>query len=118
MSLKLKRVIVFTSKMDALTKFYGKQLGLSPRIDPRVDASEWIEFDAGDARVALHKAHGKANRAAGNMKLVFYAKDVDKARAALMRKKVKMGTVHRFGTTVMCDGRDPAGNRIQVSNRL
>ena len=104
--------------MDSLTKFYGKQLGLSPRIDPRVDPSEWIEFDAGETRVALHKAHGKANRAAGNMKLVFYAKDVDKARASLMRKKVKMGTVHRFGTTVMCDGLDTAGNRIQISNRM
>ena len=117
MSLKLKRVIIFTSKMDALTKFYGKQLGLSPRIDPRVDPSEWIEFDAGEARIALHKAHGKGNRVGGAMKLVFYAKDVVKARAALMRKKVKMGTVLRFGETVMCDGRDPAGNRIQVSNR-
>jgi len=114
--MKLKRVIIFTSKMDSLTKFYGKQLGLSPRIDPRVDPSEWIEFDAGEARVALHKAHGKG-RVGGAMKLVFYAKDVDKARALLMRKKVKMGTVKRFGETAMCDGSDPAGNRIQVSNR-
>lgn len=117
MSLKLKRVIVFTSKMSSLAAFYGKQLGLAARIDPRIDPAEWIEFNAGETLIALHKAHGKPNRTGGAMKLVFYSKDVPKARAALMRKKVKMGTVHRFGATVMCDGRDPAGNRIQISNR-
>ena len=114
MKLQLSRVIIFTSKMKEMSAFYGKQLGLTPRIDPKIDPSEWIEFGSGATRIALHKAGGRGGCA---HKLVFYAKDVANARAALIRKKFKMGPVKKFGSLVMCDGIDPAGNRIQISNR-
>jgi hypothetical protein len=115
MNLKLKRVIIFTSKMNQLTSFYGKQLGLSAVIDPEIDPEEWIEFDGGGSKIALHKAHGKGNGCAH--KLVFSAKSVAGARSALIRKGVKMGKLKRFGKLELCDGVDPAGNRIQISNR-
>src|SRR5579862_4405910 len=117
MKLKLKRIIIFTDKMHQLTAFYGKKIGLSVRADMRSDPANWIEFDAGGARIALHKAHGNANRACGVMKLVFFAKDVAKARAELLKNKVKMGTIHHFREIDLCDGRDAGGNRIQLSNR-
>jgi predicted enzyme related to lactoylglutathione lyase len=113
--MKLMRVIVFTNEMEKLTQFYGDQLGLKAKPDPNGDSSEWIEFNGGGAGVALHKAHGGGGTCAH--KLVFYAKDVAKARATLLKKKVKLGEVKRFGKLVMCDGIDPAGNRIQISNR-
>ena len=115
--LKLQRVIIFTDKMSELTKFYSEQLGLTSHVDPEYAASDWIEFDAGPTRISLHKAGGNPGHAGGAIKLAFYAKDVAKARAELMKRKVKMGEVRRFGTLVLCDGRDPAGNRIQLSNR-
>ena len=115
MNLKLKRVIIFTSKMRQLTAFYGKQLGLPVLADPEFDAEEWIEFDAGGSKIALHKAYGKGNGCAH--KIVFGAKNVGKARADLVRKGVKMGKLKRFGKLELCDGIDPAGNRIQISNR-
>jgi predicted enzyme related to lactoylglutathione lyase len=117
MSLKLKRVIIFTNKMSELTAFYGEQLGLPALIDPEYDAKEWIEFDAGGSKIALHQAHGRGKGGGCAHKIVFYAKDVANARAALTRKKVKMGKLHRFGKLQLCDGIDPAGNRIQISNR-
>src|SRR5262245_37145357 len=114
MSLKLTRVIIFTKKMKQLTDFYGKQMGLPTRIDTKIDPEDWIEFQSGDSRIALHKAHGNGNGCAH--KICFYAKDVAKARAALVRKKVKMGKLKQFGSLALCDGVDPAGNRIQISN--
>ena len=116
MKLKLKRVIIFTSKMGPLSDFYGKGLGLKARPDPDYDPKEWIEFETGGSRIALHKAYGNGS-AGGAHKLVFYAANVAKARDELLRRKVKMGDVKKFGKLVMCDGVDPAGNRIQVSNR-
>ncbi len=121
MKLQLKRVIIFTHQMARMTEFYRDQLGLKALIDPEYDASDWIEFDAGDTRIALHKGHGGGAKSATKTcahKLVFYAKDVAKARAALLKKKVKMGDVKKFGTLVLCDGTDPDGNKIQVSNRI
>src|SRR5437868_3496884 len=117
MNLRLSRIIIFTSNMKDMTAFYKKQFGLPARIDPKIDPAEWIEFDAGKIRIALHKAgtHGKGSGRAH--KLVFYAKDVAKARAALIRNKIKLGPVKKFGSLVLCDGSDPAGNRIQISNR-
>jgi len=117
MKLKLSRIIIFTSNMKGMTAFYGKQLGLPARIDPKIDPADWIEFDAGKVRVALHKAGARGKGGGCAHKLVFYAKDVAKARAALIHKKIKMGPVKKFGSLVLCDGSDPAGNRIQISNR-
>ena len=117
MKLQLSRVIIFTSRMKEMSAFYGKQLGLPARIDPKIDPADWIEFDAGKVRIALHKAGGRGKGSGCAHKLVFYAKDVAKARAALVRKKIKMGPVKTFSSLVMCDGSDPAGNRIQISNR-
>src|SRR6185295_17441671 len=60
MKLQLSRIIIFTSNMKGLTAFYGNQLGLPARVDPKIDPADWIEFDAGKIRIALHKAgsHG------------------------------------------------------------
>jgi predicted enzyme related to lactoylglutathione lyase len=117
MNLKLTRVIIFTDNMEKMSAFYGKQLGLKALADPNSDSAEWMEFDAGECRIALHKAHGSGGKGGCAHKLVFFASDVAKARAQLIRKKVKMGQLKQFGKLVMCDGADPAGNRIQVSNR-
>jgi catechol 2,3-dioxygenase-like lactoylglutathione lyase family enzyme len=120
MKLELKRVILFTSKMKEARAFYRDQLGLPERQDAEFDASEWIEFDAGPVRIALHRAYGNGSGAKSKTcahKVVFYAKDVAKARLALLKKKVKMGDVKKFGDLVLCDGVDPDGNKIQISNR-
>jgi predicted enzyme related to lactoylglutathione lyase len=118
MKLNLARVIIFTHRMAKMTEFYRDQLGLAARVDPEYDASEWIEFDAGATRIALHKAHGQGS-AKGTCahKLAFYSKNVAATRTALLKKHVKLGEVKIFGKLVMCDGVDPDGNKIQISNR-
>jgi hypothetical protein len=119
MKFEAKRLIYFTSDMKGVTAFYKNVLRLKPKIDPAISADEWIEFDAGGIKIALHRA-GNAKGKAGTLtraKLVFFARDVKKVRQYLIKKKVKMGPLHNWGKLVLCDGQDPDGNKFQISNR-
>lgn len=119
MKFEARRIIYFTSDMKGATAFYKNVLGLKPKLDPKISADEWIEFEAGGVRIALHKAgnvKGKASTLT-RAKLVFFAREVKKVRQYLIRKKVKMGALHTWGKLMLCDGRDPDGNKFQISNR-
>jgi predicted enzyme related to lactoylglutathione lyase len=96
--------------MDAMSKFYGEVLGL------KLVTTEkgWREFAAGEARIALHS--GPASPGRKGPKIVFYAKDVTAARETLVARGAKFGKV-RQGEVCLCDGKDPDGNPIQLSNR-
>ena len=115
----IARVILFTSDMKKASAFYRDALGFKPIIDPAIPADEWIEFQAGRVTIALHRA-GKGRASAGGgcrHKIVFFAKDVAKARAKLVKKMVKVGPVKTWGKLSICDFSDPEGNRMQISNR-
>jgi predicted enzyme related to lactoylglutathione lyase len=119
---QLARVILFTSNMAKMTAFYGDVLGLKPKIDPAYEPSEWIEFEAGGCRIALHKA-GKgidtSHHSGDNSphKIAFYCDDIAAERKRLIALGVQMGPHHKFGELELCDGPDPDGNRFQLSNR-
>jgi hypothetical protein len=117
MTLRINRIIIFARNMKTMTAFYRDKLSLKALIDPQIPADEWIEFDAGGIRIALHKAHDSGGKGGCAHKLCFHARDVAKARAALAKKKVKLGPVKTFGALALCDGNDPEGNRFQLSNR-
>jgi predicted enzyme related to lactoylglutathione lyase len=109
---EVRRIIVFTANMEVMAEFYGRALGLALRHSE----AGWRDYDAGACRIALHQ--GPSTPGKQPPKLVFYAKDVSAARAALMRRGVKtLGKVKSTGTFDMCDGTDPDGNRIQISSR-
>jgi catechol 2,3-dioxygenase-like lactoylglutathione lyase family enzyme len=108
--MKLARVILFTAQMDAMTAFYKDVLGLKQVTNEK----GWREFAAGPARIALHS--GPASPGRKGPKIVFHAKDVAATRAKLVAKGAKFGKVH-VGDFHLCDGKDPDGNPIQLSNR-
>jgi len=112
MSFELRRVILFTGNLEAMAAFYGGVLGLA--VVSREDG--WIEYDAGPCRIALHK--GKSALGTKPPKLVFYAPDVEAARALLVERGVKMGKVLDTGAFKMCDFKDPDGNSLQISGRV
>jgi catechol 2,3-dioxygenase-like lactoylglutathione lyase family enzyme len=57
-SVKLACVILFTPRMEPMSKFYGEVLGLK-----QVSAEKgWREFAAGSARVALHSGPASPGR--------------------------------------------------------
>jgi catechol 2,3-dioxygenase-like lactoylglutathione lyase family enzyme len=109
-TMKLARVILFTNNMVAMNKFYGEVLGL------KLISSEkgWREFDAGGTAIALHS--GTATPGRKGPKLVFYAKDVAATREQLVARGATFGKAH-LGELQLCDGKDPDGNPIQLSNR-
>ena len=109
--MKMARVILFTGQMDAMSKFYGEVLGL------RQVTSEkgWREFAAGGARIALHSGPSSPGRT--GPKIVFYAKDVAAVREKLVARGASFGQARQGDMFCLCDGQDPDGNPIQLSDR-
>jgi len=111
MPLKLRRIIFFTRNMNAMLAFYRDSLGL-PLV---TDEDGFKEFDAGGCRIALH--NGASEVGARPPKLVFYSDDVAAMREALMARGVKLGKVMSQAGLIRCEGKDPDGNPLQISNR-
>jgi predicted enzyme related to lactoylglutathione lyase len=110
-AMKMARVILFTARIDEMSEFYGKVLGLRCVTNERM----WREFQAGGARVALHSGPSSPGRK--GPKIVFFAKDVEAIRKTIVARGAKFGKAKQFDKLVMCDGKDPDGNPIQLSNR-
>jgi catechol 2,3-dioxygenase-like lactoylglutathione lyase family enzyme len=108
--MKMARVIFFTGQMDAMSRFYGEVLGLR-----KIVTSEkgWQEFAAG-ARIALHSGPSSPGRK--GPKIVFHAKNIAALRETLVARGARFGEV-RQGEFCLCDGKDPDGNPIQLSDR-
>lgn len=109
--MKMARVILFTGRMDAMSKFYGDVLGLK-----QVSIEKgWQEFAAGGATIALHSGPSSPDRK--GPKIVFKAKDVAALREKLVARGARFGKVRQGEVFCLCDGKDPDGNPIQLSNR-
>ena len=108
--MKMARIILFTGQIDAMSRFYHKVLGLRQITDEKA----WKEFAAGGATIALHSGPSSPGRK--GPKIVFHAQDVADLRETLVARGAKFGKV-REGEFCLCDGKDPDGNPIQLSNR-
>ena len=109
--MKMARVILFTGQLDAMSTFYGEVLGLKLLTNEK----GWREFAAGGARIALHS--GPASPGRKGPKIVFHAKDVAALRERLVARGARFGQVRQGEVFCLCDGKDPDGNPIQLSNR-
>jgi catechol 2,3-dioxygenase-like lactoylglutathione lyase family enzyme len=111
MQFTLRRIILFTANLEAMASFYQSVLGLKP---VHREAG-WLELDAGGCAIALHA--GKSTPGLQAPKLAFFATDVAAARALLIERGAKMGKLLAAGSFDMCNGKDPDGNRFQISSR-
>jgi catechol 2,3-dioxygenase-like lactoylglutathione lyase family enzyme len=109
--MKMARVILFTGQMDAMRRFYGEVLGLKQVTEEK----GWKEFAAGGVTLALHS--GPASPGKKGPKIVFYAEDVAAERERLVGLGAKFGKVRVGDALSLCDGKDPDGNPVQLSNR-
>ena len=111
MELQIRRIILFTERMEVMTAFYRDVLGLS--IVGREGG--WVDFAAGACNLALHAGGGKPGKRPP--KIAFYAKDVAAARAVLIKRGVAVGEVISTGVFDMCNAKDPDGNPFGLSSR-
>lgn len=109
--MEMARVILFTGQIDEMSRFYGEVLGL------KLISSEkgWREYAAGGASIALHS--GPASPGRKGPKIAFYAKDVAALRETLVTRGARFGKVRQGEMFCLCDGKNPDGNSIQLSNR-
>lgn len=111
MKLKIRRIMIFAKDMKVMTQFYEEKIGL--KVLER--SPGFVDFDAGSVRLALHRT---GTPSPGRTKICFYAKDVSAARAELVARGVPLGKDPGPGEGLkLCDGKDPEGNCIQLSNR-
>lgn len=112
MPFELRRIILFTSNMDAMARLYRDVLGLEPM---RSD-QDWREFRAGACSIALHRGNSSVGSRAP--KLAFFAKDVAAARATLIKRGATgLGKTISGDSFDMCNGKDPDGTPFQLSSR-
>lgn len=109
--MKMARVILFTAQMEAMAKYYGETLGLKQITNEK----GWREFAAGGATIALHSGPSSPGRK--GPKIVFHAKDVPALREKLVARGAQFGKARQGDVFCLCDGKDPDGNPIQLSNR-
>jgi catechol 2,3-dioxygenase-like lactoylglutathione lyase family enzyme len=108
--MEMARVILFTAQIDEMSRFYEEVLGLT-----RITYEKgWREFKAGGVCIALHS--GPASPGRKGPKIAFRVKDVAAMRETLVARGAHFGKV-RDGEFCLCDGKDPDGNPIQLSNR-
>ena len=104
-------VILFTGQIDEMSRFYGEVLGLNLVTNEK----GWREFAAGGARIALHSGPSSPGRK--GPKIVFHTKDVAGQRETLVARGARFGKVREGEMFCLCDGKDPDGNPIQLSDR-
>ena len=109
--IEFARVILFTAQMEAMCSFYGQVIGLKQVTDEK----GWKEFDAGGIRIALHSGPSSPGRK--GPKLVFRSQDVAALREELAARGAKFAKVRQGAAFCLCDGKDPDGNPIQLSDR-
>ena len=110
MKMTAARVILFTRQIDKMTAFYRDVMGLKVVTnDPG-----WRELDAGGITIGLHS--GPPSPGKKGPKIAFKAKDVAAVAKALNARGAKFGKVS-VGEYQLCNGKDPDGNPIQLSNR-
>ena len=107
------RIILFVRDLDGMVTFYDEVLGL---IEVAGGDAVWREFDAGGCRIALHGG-GRGERSPRTPKVVFYCDDVGAERDRLNARGAGFGKVKVAGDLHLCDGEDPEGNALQLSNR-
>jgi catechol 2,3-dioxygenase-like lactoylglutathione lyase family enzyme len=109
--MQMARIILFTNNMGAMSHFYGEILGLSLVTKDK----GWQEFSAGAITLALHSGSPSPGRK--GPKIVFQSDDVPLLRQTLNGRGASFGKARQGDTFCLCDGKDPDGNPIQLSDR-
>lgn len=110
------RIILYVAEIQKVARFYERYFGM--RTLPS-EQKQWLELasDGGGCVLALHQA-SRAQKSDSSMKIVFGVSDVRGYAAECERDGLRFGPVHEAGEFLFANVKDPAGNSIQISNRV
>src|ERR1700676_2276327 len=113
--LGIARVILYVKDVAGVAAFYERHFGLR-RLAGATE--EWVELAGNDGGcgIAGHLA-AKSQKSGATMKVVFGVEGVEGFKAGRERDGLRFGMVHRADGVEFANGKDPAGNLIQISNR-
>ena len=112
----ISRIILYVKDFDKVTEFYRNYFGFTP-----VPGNEdgWLELappNGVGCYLALHQA-SKAQKPGSEIKLAFYVTNIEEFLQQHQSDAQTFGTVHEFRGIRFSNGKDPAGNSIQISSR-
>jgi catechol 2,3-dioxygenase-like lactoylglutathione lyase family enzyme len=118
-NMRLNRAMIYVKDLPRMAAFYGDTLGMKPIEETRMN--EWVEFDAGNSRFALHAIPSQIAdqceitsppqpREKSPVKLIFEVDDVASECARLESLGVTI-VRRQWGSY---DAIDPEGNIFQI----
>ena len=116
MATSIVRIILYVQEIPKVARFYERYFGMKALPS---ENKAWLELasDAGGCVLALHQA-SRAQKGGAAMKIVFGVPDVRGFVAECEREGLKFGPVHEAGEFLFANVKDPAGNPVQISNRI
>ncbi|MEO7039231.1 MAG: VOC family protein [Gemmatimonadaceae bacterium] len=116
MAISIVRIIMYVQELPKVTRFYERYFGMKALPS---DEKGWVELisEGGGCVLALHQA-SRAQKSGAAMKIVFGVADVPAFVLACEQDGLKFGPVHDAGGLHFANVKDPAGNSVQISNRV
>lgn len=111
----ISRIILFVKDPAAIANFYQRYFHMRVLAGA---SDEWVELTGSlpGCNIALHKAT-VSQKSGSAIKIVFGVKDVRSFKAAKEADGLSFGVIHKVEDFEFCNGKDPAGNSIQISSR-
>ena len=113
----LSSLVLYTSRMDEMARFYVDLFGYSVH---QSEGDRIVELrPPGTGITLLLHPMGKGRKQGQTLiKLVFATDDVPAFCAACQAKGLEFGPLHAADGYVFANAKDPAGNSVSVSGRL
>ena len=115
MKFEIQSFIYFCNDMKTMVAFYTEVMGLKLTLRQGLAVDEWAELGGKGFKLCLHKAGKPGSPPKNRNKLVFRVDDVGAAREHLIENGVKMGKHHSWPNLEASDGKDPEGNKFQIT---
>jgi predicted enzyme related to lactoylglutathione lyase len=115
-AISIARIILYVQEIPKVARFYERYFGMKSLPS---DNKAWLELasEGGGCVIALHQA-SRAQKSDASMKIVFFVPDVQKFVDDCASDGLKFGPVHDVGELHFANVKDPAGNSVQVSDRV
>jgi predicted enzyme related to lactoylglutathione lyase len=113
--MKITKIAIYVRDIPAIAEFYARYFGFTARYNAKNDKAVLTPADGGCRLVLLQASKGhKIGQSI--VKVIFDVADVAATKAALAKKGLRFGPIHRGPNYCFANARDPAKNLISISD--